>query len=208
MHAAGAEATTAVCCMSATGFGRVWQESAFALQLGRARSLGQWDSGGSLRWNASGYSDGLRLAQPWAIVRVHERVQVQAWIPVYLNDRRSAGQMQLAGGVGDIGAASRFELIGLSSALHRQRGARRQAGARAVASGAMRFRGWIDNERRPADCGREPWLDRAIAGVLEGKSFESRSAVYGCRITRSLRDPRPEAGSCCGGAGKTGGGAR
>jgi hypothetical protein len=76
------------------------------------------------------------------------------------------------------------------------------------ASGAMRFRGWIDNERRPGDSGREPWLDRAIAGVLEGKSFESRSPVYGCRITRSLHDPRPEAGSCCGGAAKAGGGAR
>jgi peroxiredoxin len=75
------------------------------------------------------------------------------------------------------------------------------------ASGAMRFRGWIDNERQPGDSGREPWLDRAIVGLLEGKSFESRSPVYGCRITKSLRDPPPEAGSCCGGAAKTAGGA-
>src|SRR5512140_3846420 len=86
------EAAAAACCMSATGFGlgrlRVWEESAFGLQLGTARSLGQWDSSGSLRWNESGYSDGLSLAQPWTIVRVHERVQLQAWVPVYPNDRR------------------------------------------------------------------------------------------------------------------------
>ena len=30
--------------------------------------------------------------------------------------------------------------------------------------------------------------------LVEGKSFESRSPVYGCRITKSLRDPPPEAG--------------
>ncbi|HET7788198.1 MAG TPA: redoxin domain-containing protein [Myxococcales bacterium] len=73
------------------------------------------------------------------------------------------------------------------------------------AKGEMRFRGWIDNERKPGDSGREPWLDRALAGLLEGKSFESRSPVYGCRITRSLRDPPPEAGSCCAAAKKAGG---
>jgi peroxiredoxin len=73
------------------------------------------------------------------------------------------------------------------------------------AKGEMRFRGWIDNERSPGDSGREPWLDRALLGLLENKSFESRSPVYGCRITRSLRDPPPEAGSCCRGARPAGG---
>ncbi len=55
------------------------------------------------------------------------------------------------------------------------------------ASGAVRYVGWLDNERLPGDPGREPWLDRALQGVLDGKtSFASRSPTYGCTITRSL----------------------
>lgn len=55
------------------------------------------------------------------------------------------------------------------------------------ASGAIRFRGWLDNERLPGQPGREPWLERAIKGVLDGStSFPSRSPTYGCTITRSL----------------------
>ncbi|MFL5261251.1 MAG: redoxin domain-containing protein [Anaeromyxobacteraceae bacterium] len=65
------------------------------------------------------------------------------------------------------------------------------------AKGAVRFRGWIDNERRPGEGGREPWLERAVQGVLDGKtSFAAKTPVYGCRITKSLFD-RPAPGSCC-----------
>ncbi len=64
------------------------------------------------------------------------------------------------------------------------------------ASGAVRYLGWIDNERLPGDPRREPWLDRALQGVLEGKgTFASRSPTYGCAITRSLF--RSEPSSCC-----------
>lgn len=53
--------------------------------------------------------------------------------------------------------------------------------------GTIRYRGWIDNERLPGDAGREAWLERAIEGVLQQRDdFASRSAVYGCSITRSL----------------------
>jgi hypothetical protein len=64
------------------------------------------------------------------------------------------------------------------------------------ASGAVRYLGWLDNERLPGDPGREPWLDRALQGVLDGKtSFASRSPTYGCAITRSPFGPQQ--GSCC-----------
>ncbi len=64
-------------------------------------------------------------------------------------------------------------------------------------AGAVRFLGWIDNERVPGDPGREPWLERAIQGVLDGKaSFAARLPVYGCRITRSLFEPKEP---CCSG---------
>ena len=57
--------------------------------------------------------------------------------------------------------------------------------------GELRFLGWLDNERLPGDPRREPWLERAVAGVLEGTSFGARTPTYGCVITRSLFDPAP-----------------
>lgn len=174
------EAPAAACCMSATGFGlgrlRVWEESAFGLQLGTARSLGQWDSGGSLRWNGSGYSDGLSLAQPWAIVRVHERVQLQAWVPVYLNDRRSGGQTQLAGGVGDVGAASRFELVSLGEyaelpgvavtvGLLAPTGRRPEETSPPLFAGATGRGAWGGSVALETEYATLPWFVRLDAGV-------------------------------------------
>jgi hypothetical protein len=89
------------------------EDFAAGLQLGTARSLGQWDEAGHLRTNAADYSDGLSRVDPWAIVRLHERVQLQAWVPVMLNDRRSGSETQLAGGLGDIGAAARLEVVSI-----------------------------------------------------------------------------------------------
>jgi hypothetical protein len=59
-------------------------------------------------------------------------------------------------------------------------------------AGQVRFRGWIDNERQPGEEGREPYLERAVEGILAGRSdFASASPVYGCVITRDLaRGPR------------------
>lgn len=62
-------------------------------------------------------------------------------------------------------------------------------------AGAVRFVGWLDNERLPGDARREPWLDRAIAGVLAGRTpFAARSPTWGCAITRSLRAAGAHAG--------------
>jgi peroxiredoxin len=64
------------------------------------------------------------------------------------------------------------------------------------ASGAVRFLGWVDNERPPGRPDREPWLDQALQGVLEGKSaFAARTPTYGCAITRSLFSS--ERSPCC-----------
>jgi hypothetical protein len=107
--------SAAACCVSATSFGvgrlLAWEDYAVGLQLGHARSLGQWDSRGSLRWNGSDFSDGLTQLQAWGILRVHDRVQAQGWVPVVVNDRRSGSQSQIAGGLGDAGAAARFEVL-------------------------------------------------------------------------------------------------
>lgn len=107
--------SAAACCVSATSFGvgrlLAWEDYAVGLQLGHARSLGQWDKHGSLDWNDSTFSDGLTQAQAWGILRVRDRLQLQAWIPVVVNDRRSGSQSQIAGGLGDAGAAARYEVV-------------------------------------------------------------------------------------------------
>lgn len=53
-------------------------------------------------------------------------------------------------------------------------------------TGATRFVGWVDNEREPGVEGREPWLEQAIDGLLNGAPFAKRSPTWGCTITRSL----------------------
>lgn len=110
-------AEAAACCSSATsgGVGRllIWEDFALGLQLSHARSLGQADAAGTLRWNPAGFSDGLTTVMPWGIVRVHERVQLQGWAPLVINDRASAGTSQLATGLGDVGGAARFELLSI-----------------------------------------------------------------------------------------------
>jgi hypothetical protein len=70
------------------------------------------------------------------------------------------------------------------------------------ARGDVRYVGWIDNERLPGEDGREPWLDRAITGILAGnRAFAARSPVYGCPITRALfvKEPEPAEATrlCC-----------
>lgn len=62
--------------------------------------------------------------------------------------------------------------------------------------GEVRFLGWLDNERQPGEPGRQPWLERALDGLLAGRlDFAARTPVYGCAITRSLFGPKP--GPCC-----------
>jgi hypothetical protein len=92
---------------------------------------------------------------------------------------------------------------GVRVPLHRDEGGRLAdaLGARStpavalLAGGALRYLGWLDNERLPGDPRREPWLERAVAGVLGDATFAPTSPVYGCLITRSLNGPAP--GSCC-----------
>ncbi len=116
--ALASEAEAAACCVSATSFGvgrlLVWEDAAVGVQMGHTRVLGQYDAARRLRlYGAGEFSDGLSRLEPWAILRLAERVQVQARLPVVLNDRAAGGTTQLAGGLGDLGAAVRLEAISL-----------------------------------------------------------------------------------------------
>jgi len=58
------------------------------------------------------------------------------------------------------------------------------------AAGKVRFIGWFDNERRPGQADREPWLENALDGLLAGREdFSARAPTYGCPITRSIFGP-------------------
>ena len=112
-------ARAAACCISATSFGvgrlLIWEDFATGIQVGHARTLGQWDANQPPHWNPDQYSEGISQVQPWAIVRLHQRVQLQAWVPVLVNDRWSGSTHQVSGGLGDIGAAVRFELLSIGA---------------------------------------------------------------------------------------------
>lgn len=116
------QAHAAACCLSATSFGvgrlLVWEDFAVGLSLGHARVLGQWDANGNLHFNPTGYSEGITRAEPWVILRVHERVQLQTWIPVLVNDRWSDDRHQIAGNLGDVGGAVRVELVPIGTYRH------------------------------------------------------------------------------------------
>jgi hypothetical protein len=59
-------------------------------------------------------------------------------------------------------------------------------------SGTVRFTGWVDNERDVGADDREPWLERALDGVLGGTGFTARTPTWGCTITRHLFTPEPQ----------------
>ena len=53
--------------------------------------------------------------------------------------------------------------------------------------GHVRFRGWLDNERKPGQSGRKPYLHTALNKLLAKKADKLVTApVYGCTITRSF----------------------
>lgn len=58
-------------------------------------------------------------------------------------------------------------------------------------AGAVRFRGWIDNEHVPGDPEREAWLEEAVDALLAGATARAATPVWGCTITRSLGE-RPQ----------------
>ncbi|MCC6807208.1 MAG: redoxin family protein [Deltaproteobacteria bacterium] len=54
-------------------------------------------------------------------------------------------------------------------------------------AGALRFLGWLDNERQPGEPGRRAYAEDALAALLSGAAPPLlRAPVYGCAITRSL----------------------
>jgi hypothetical protein len=173
-------ARAAPCCISATSFGvgrlLIWEDFAVGVQLGHTRYLGEYDASGALRLHPAGYHEGLSQLQPWAIVRVNKRVQVEGWVPLLLNDRTSDGTRQIAGGLGDVGAAGRFELIGIGEVLGFPSlavtlGATAPTGRRVEQTSPPLFAGttgrgaWAGSIAVESEYARMPWFMRLDAGA-------------------------------------------
>jgi hypothetical protein len=161
----------------------VWEDWAAGVQLGHARSLGQWDAGGALRWNPPGFSDGLSRVEPWAIVRVHPRVEVHGRVPVVVNDRRSGDERQTAGGLGDVGAGARVEALAIGAyaglpSLAFTVGAIAPTGRRVedteppLFAGATGRGAWAGSLALESEYAVLPWFVRLDAGVTEHLAFQ------------------------------------
>ena len=180
-------ATAAACCMSAASFGvgrlLLWEDFAVGLQIGHARIYGQWDSNGNLRRNPPGYSEGVTQALPWAIVRLHERIELQGWAPILINDRWSSQDRQVAGGFGDIGTALRFQVLAIGEIEHLPSlavtvGGAAPTGRRVEQTSPPLFAGttgrgaWGGSLAIESEYAHLPWFVRVEAGVTEFAPFE------------------------------------
>lgn len=59
-------------------------------------------------------------------------------------------------------------------------------------TGAVLYRGWLDNEHDLSDPDREPWLEDALARIASGDLSLTQTPTWGCTVTRSLG----QAGRC------------
>jgi hypothetical protein len=195
-------AAAAACCISATSFGvgrlLMWEDFAAGLQIGHARIYGQWDSNGHLRRNPPGYYEGVSQALPWAIVRLHERLELQGWAPILINDRWSNQDRQLAGGLGDIGTALRFQVLAIGEIEHLPSlavtaGGTAPTGRRVEQTSPPLFAGTTGRGAFGGSLAIEseyaflPWFVRVEGGVTEYAPFERTDIMQSQKYGRSWR---------------------
>lgn len=56
-------------------------------------------------------------------------------------------------------------------------------------TGAVLYRGWLDNEHDLADPDREPWLEDKLNRITHGDQSLTQTPTWGCTVTRSLNQP-------------------
>jgi hypothetical protein len=195
-------AHAAACCVSATSFGvgrlLIWEDFAVGLQLGHARLLGQWDADAHFRRNPSGYSEGITHTQAWAIVRLHERAELQGWVPALENDRWSAGTHQIAGGLGDAGLALRGQVLRIGE-FHRlpslaatlsgfaPTGRRVEETSPPLFAGTTGLGAWGGSLAIESEYAPSPWFVRLEAGITGFLAFRRSDTKQRQSYGRLLR---------------------
>jgi hypothetical protein len=111
---APSRARAAACCGSGHGVGPVLSDAeraALTLGLGASLRLGQWSSRGSYRPLGSGNFDGELRAEAGWLVRVFPPLQLGLIVPMSYAIKRTDDTSSSGGGVGDITAFARYDLI-------------------------------------------------------------------------------------------------
>lgn len=115
------QARAAACCTSATVFGvgrlLVWEDAAAGLQLGASNGFGRWSPQGEWRSLGEDRRELELSASAWAIMRLGQRWEAQARVPVLINVRRSDDVGAVGAGVGDVLLGVRYELVSLGEYL-------------------------------------------------------------------------------------------
>lgn len=113
---ASGPARAAPCCMSATAFGMgrllIWEDFALGLRTTLAPGLGTWDEGG--RWRSfSDYSETEWRSEVWGLVGLGRRASVFLRVPALVMTRSAGADSELGGGLGDLSAGVRYELLAI-----------------------------------------------------------------------------------------------
>lgn len=201
-------ARAAACCMSATSFGvgrlLVWEDFAVGVQLGHSRIVGQYDPQRAYRATGTAFQDGITRLEPWAIVRLGERVQVQARVPVLVNDREAGTTSQVVGGLGDVGAGVRLEAIslgeferlpslGFTLGVLAPTGRRAEQGFAPLGAGATGRGAWGASLALESEYTWLPWYVRVDAGVsvfapfVRAADCALRPGAHAAKLDRSSR---------------------
>lgn len=113
-------ASAAPCCMSATAFGigrlLIWEDFALGLRTSLAPGLGAWDDEG--RWQPwSAYDETEWRSEVWGIVGLDRRASLFLRVPAVMLARSVPGQGDVGGGIGDVSAGLRYELVAIGEYL-------------------------------------------------------------------------------------------
>jgi hypothetical protein len=118
---ATAPARAAACCMSATatGVGRllVWEEFAVGLSSSMAYGMGRWTADGEWRPYSEDYTDIEWRTQLWGMFRLSEKWFVYGQLPFLMNQRSSGDLQDLDGGLADVQAGVRYEVLQIGEIL-------------------------------------------------------------------------------------------
>ncbi|MCP4499291.1 MAG: transporter [Deltaproteobacteria bacterium] len=120
-------ARSAACCISATGNGvgrlRNWEDWAGGLTQGAAYGVGRWDTKGRFHLfdapfdDDAGFTEQEWRSQAWALYRLSERTQFFTLVPALVTRRSARGVQAVGGGVGDVQAGVRYEVIEIGEYL-------------------------------------------------------------------------------------------
>lgn len=113
-------AHAAPCCMSATayGVGRLlnWEDFAVGLNTSFASQLGHWGADGQWR-DLAGATDREWRAELWGLAAVNERTSLFVRVPSLMLQRSGAEIEESGGGIADVSAGVRYELLSIGEYL-------------------------------------------------------------------------------------------